>query len=380
MFAHDPAPTLDDDDDDDDDGDDENNDKDSVNTFGLAYDRPLLSLSPVPTRAEDDTDHGSSSGSSNGHGSDDLTSAGEGEGSSVSGSGGSGDSGGETHVYLVLGRLFKLHPDFDGALLEVLHRDQQSVIALIQERQELWTQAVWRRLVAAAEAREAAERSSGPSQTSASEGVIENINGANSISNQASGSGGGSSTAVTTPLFNARACLGRLRFIHHWNYIRVLRLPQTLAVLDTWPYGGCLTALEALSNGRPVITLPSDFARGRFALAMYRQMGLARPAGATATANPTSATASAADATATASGAPPTTTPQQQKYPWGLVASDREDFVRCVTALGTDREHRRFVTGLVRAAYPECLHRNKDAGGEWARFFLKLALLSEAGS
>jgi hypothetical protein len=57
---------------------------------------------------------------------------------------------GAAHVYLVLGRLFKLHPAFDDALLGILARDDRAVVALIQERQEPWTQAVWARLQAAA--------------------------------------------------------------------------------------------------------------------------------------------------------------------------------------------------------------------------------------
>lgn len=30
---------------------------------------------------------------------------------------------------------------------------------------------------------------------------------------------------------------------------------------------------QGLSNGVPVVTLPAEFVRGRFALAIYRQMG-----------------------------------------------------------------------------------------------------------
>ena len=32
-------------------------------------------------------------------------------------------------------------------------------------------------------------------------------------------------------------------------------------------------AEKGLSSGVPVVTLPADFVRGRFALAMYKQMG-----------------------------------------------------------------------------------------------------------
>ena len=40
-----------------------------------------------------------------------------------------------------------------------------------------------------------------------------------------------------------------------------------VAVLDTYPYGGCLTALEALSHSVPIITMPAPYLRGRFTAA-----------------------------------------------------------------------------------------------------------------
>lgn len=35
---------------------------------------------------------------------------------------------------------------------------------------------------------------------------------------------------------------------------------------------GCLTAHDALSHQAPLVTLPSEFIRGRFTLALYNQM------------------------------------------------------------------------------------------------------------
>lgn len=38
--------------------------------------------------------------------------------------------------------------------------------------------------------------------------------------------------------------------------------------------GGCTSSYEALSQGTPVVTTPSDALRGRFTLAMLRRLGL----------------------------------------------------------------------------------------------------------
>lgn len=49
--------------------------------------------------------------------------------------------------YLVLGRLFKLHPKFDLAIEGILAGDVDGCVILIHEtRDEEWTRAVWSRL------------------------------------------------------------------------------------------------------------------------------------------------------------------------------------------------------------------------------------------
>lgn len=50
-------------------------------------------------------------------------------------------------TYLVLGRLFKLHPDFDVAIAGILAGDPFGCVVLIHEtRDEEWTRVVWSRL------------------------------------------------------------------------------------------------------------------------------------------------------------------------------------------------------------------------------------------
>lgn len=48
-------------------------------------------------------------------------------------------------------------------------------------------------------------------------------------------------------------------------------------VLDTYPFGGCNSSLEAFNLGKVVITLPSDKINGRFTYGFYQKMGIYEP-------------------------------------------------------------------------------------------------------
>jgi protein O-GlcNAc transferase len=43
-------------------------------------------------------------------------------------------------------------------------------------------------------------------------------------------------------------------------------------VLDSYPFGGCNTSLEAFAIGKPVVTLPGEFINGRFTYGFYKKM------------------------------------------------------------------------------------------------------------
>ena len=45
-------------------------------------------------------------------------------------------------------------------------------------------------------------------------------------------------------------------------------------ILDPTHFSGGITTFEALSVGTPVVTLPSDFMRGRVSLGLYTKMGV----------------------------------------------------------------------------------------------------------
>ena len=120
-----------------------------------------------------------------------------------------------------------------------------------------------------------------------------------------------------------------MHFIHYWTYLDVL--PHAVAFLDTFPYGGCLTSLEAMSRAIPIVSLPSAFARGRFTMALLRQMGVT-----------------------------------------DTLARSPEDYAKIALRLATEPDFREGITARMSHGY-EAMHNNFDAALEWAQTFLVLA-------
>lgn len=185
---------------------------------------------------------------------------------------------------MILGRLFKVHPSFDAVLLAILEADPSGAILLINEPQRQLTSLAWRRL---AESAKAAGKT---------------------------------------------ALLGRVRVVDYWNYVNAMS--NARVILDTHPYGGCLTALDALSNGIPLVVLPGPAERGRHAASIYGQMGVEE-----------------------------------------FVAKDAADYVRIVVELGTDDAAHAAAVARIRDRYPAA-HRAGPLAAEWAAAFLRM----EAGA
>jgi hypothetical protein len=239
-------------------------------------------------------------------------------------------------VFIVLGRLFKLGSGFDEFARRLLEADERAVIALIAERHRPWNARTWLRLRAAL----------------ADDGSDGN----------ATAAGGG--RALWPRL------LRRVRFVHYWNYERVLA--RAIAVVDTYPYGGCLTALEALSHGVPIITLPAPYLRGRFTAALYEQMRLYQSQQNLAPPQPR-AGARAATALGGSRDAAKTAADDEDAPNNCCVARDVDELVRLSLLLATDRAHREHVVASIRGAYDSELHRNDEAADEWAAFFRRAA-------
>ena len=144
--------------------------------------------------------------------------------------------------------------------------------------------------------------------------------------------GSSPTTSLCTPPQEAtgrdKGIYSRVRIVHHWNYFKTL--DYTVAVLDTYPYGGCLSTLDGLAHGVPVISLPSNFVRGRFTLALYRQMDFME-----------------------------------------CVASSVEEYLQIALHLASDSRHRAGVVERLVISFSRLTH-HEEAASEWERMLLRL--------
>jgi protein O-GlcNAc transferase len=128
----------------------------------------------------------------------------------------------EARWYVCQQTLFKIHPDFDFLLGEILRRDPSGIVVLFEGQVPTWKGLLQARL-----------------QRSVPD-VVDRI--------------------VFLPRLARDA------------YLRLLT--QADAVLDTIHYGGSTTAMHALGLGIPLVTLPGQFNQGRMAHAFFQKLGI----------------------------------------------------------------------------------------------------------
>ena len=127
----------------------------------------------------------------------------------------------DAHVYCCPQTLFKFHPDFDPLLAEILRRDADGVLAVIEGRAPAWTQLLRDRF------------------------------------------------GRTMP-----DVVDRVRWLPPLPrnvFLRLLAISDVL--LDPIAFGGGNTTYEALAMGTPVVTLPGELMRTRIARALYARAG-----------------------------------------------------------------------------------------------------------
>ncbi len=126
------------------------------------------------------------------------------------------------NMYLCPQTFYKIHPEFDALLGEILRRDPQGEAVLICAFHSHWSETLTDRF-----------RRTIPD-------VVERIR----ILPRLSGP----------------------------DFLAVISLAD--AVLDTIHFAGGVSSYEAFSMGAPIVTLPSGFMRGRMTYALYRKMGV----------------------------------------------------------------------------------------------------------
>jgi len=170
-----------------------------------------------------------------------------------------------TKIAAVLGRLFKLHPDFDAALVAIMQQSPaNAVVVLVTEDITAWNQRIYDRLLV-----KAASMLHGdlPPPGTAADNTT-----STSTTTSTSSSSEQDDAVQASRRANARRLLdAKLRFVNFASYADLLGAMSV--ALDTFPYGGCLTTHDALSNFAPMVSFPAEHVRGRYTLGMYTQMG-----------------------------------------------------------------------------------------------------------
>jgi protein O-GlcNAc transferase len=129
---------------------------------------------------------------------------------------------GDQRIYLCTQNLRKVHPDFDRIIAEILRRDSGSVAVFISDHKKNITDLLYRRL----------------------NHYYPDIS-------------------------------SRVKFLPRMNetdYLNLLSLCDLS--LDTIYYGGVNTTYDAFACATPVITMPTQFHRGRYTYAVYKTMGI----------------------------------------------------------------------------------------------------------
>eukprot|EP01038_Epipyxis_sp_PR26KG_P008930 gene8930-12043_t len=123
--------------------------------------------------------------------------------------------------------------------------------------------------------------------------------------------------------------INQIRFVDYSYYMTLLE--HSTAVLDTFPYGGCLTTHDALSHGIPMVTLPSMYLRGRFTMSMYRQMNHME-----------------------------------------LIATNTQHFIQLIVNLTTNVTFHHYHTHMIKEKFDKNIHKNDLVAKEWLEFITRL--------
>lgn len=218
------------------------------------------------------------------------------------GIGARGSSGGVTNtpLYFCAQALFKFHPAFIAALANILLGDPKGHLLLIRpaattSSSRSWAEMVSMHLKMALLRRVAVGREATAVEEAAAEHAMSRVHWTARLGRQVrlashrspapspcclarmrncadTFSSPSLPPACPTTASNARANFQSLARAHaSQELLSMLKVADV--VLDTFPFGGGVTSLQAFAMGTPLVALPSKFLRGRLTLALFRQMG-----------------------------------------------------------------------------------------------------------
>jgi len=182
---------------------------------------------------------------------------------------------GREHVYICPQSLLKLHPEFDSFLAGILRRDPLATVLLFSGKYRGWQERLQQRW------------------------------------------------QQTMP-----DVAPRIRFLPRQSYADYLNLLAVSDVmLDTIHFNGGTTTYEGLAVGIPIVTLPTQFMRGRMTQGCYQRMGM-----------------------------------------MDCVAANPQEYIDLALKLGADVLHRKQVKSKIRATR-DALFEDNDVVRAWAGFF-----------
>ena len=123
----------------------------------------------------------------------------------------------------------------------------------------------------------------------------------------------------------------RIKFIHYYKYVSILQCSYTHVILDTFPYGGCLTSHDSLSNYIPMVTLPLQYVRDRYTEMMYTQMSYTN-----------------------------------------LIANNTTHYIQLTQQLLLNNTYYNIQRNSIKQAYMQRYHKNELVAYDWLRFIGRL--------
>jgi predicted O-linked N-acetylglucosamine transferase (SPINDLY family) len=184
----------------------------------------------------------------------------------------------QQHVYVCAQQTGKFHPDFDSVLAGILREDGQGILLITDDRFQ-------------------------------------------------------NASRLLTPRFRRAMpdVVDRIRFLPHLKSREYLSLILAADVLlDPPHFGGVNSTYDGLAMGKPIVTAPSDFHRGRYTSGCYRRMGIS-----------------------------------------DLVVQNSADYIAKAVQLGSDPDARRDVEGRIRVA-KSTLFGDDRAVDEFHRLLVQL--------